>query len=720
MAFPFETELANFSRVAMPLILDAGAKSLLILPIAALVVFSLRRASAATRHLVWFISVVSLVLLPLLTAILPAWHVLPHWTTQSSASPTDLKGVPSTDSAKVTSNARLMPARLVSLSERGLPTEAAPAKRSGPIRLGHYGNPRSLLLLLWAAGALCCLIPTLMGMISLWCLKRVSKPLTESDWSKLLEESLSLLKCRGPVVLFKSQRRRMPMTWGFVRPILLLPEEAENWSAERRRMVLLHELAHVKRWDFLMKIVSQVIAAAYWFNPIAWVALRRMAIEREQACDDLVLSCGAKPTEYATELLQIASGRPATEFMTFGAIAIAHKSKLERRVVAILDAKRDRRSVSARTKGAALILLMLALFPLALLRGALPRSNETQGGTRHFVRLVLGDGKLTFEGNDVTWKTLGERLGELENRAHTVLEFAVSSEDLTLAQFNEAQARANELSKRFGFEHFSYVGVQPVGSKGSPSTPPLESKSPQKGSPSSETLDEDLKRISEIQQLLLLLRPAEDNLKRATDLYKDHIIPDNAFKRAEREVELLKAEIQRKDGSVRQVQAHIAIGQAEDDFRRAAELFKEHIISEGLYNQSKEKLELAKAEASADPREAENAKQLRTVKYEFRQAQDDFRRAADLFKEHIIPQSTFEAAKQKVDSVELQIASLEASQTNAPDKQLQEVRLRIAQSGLKALEAARKDGLVTIEDYERAKRTVEHLSEKLKEIEAGR
>ena len=106
--------------------------------------------------------------------------------------------------------------------------------------------------------------------------------------------------------------RTMPMTWGLWRARLLVPEQAADWPAGQRRDVLLHELGHIRRWDCLTHLLSQLACALYWFNPLAWVAARRMQVERERACDDLVLNRGAEASAYARHLLRsVSSSVPA-------------------------------------------------------------------------------------------------------------------------------------------------------------------------------------------------------------------------------------------------------------------------------------------------------------------------------------------------------------------------------------------------------------------------
>ena len=119
------------------------------------------------------------------------------------------------------------------------------------------------------------------------------------------------LSLGAPVRLLRGRPQTMPMAWGLLRPAVLLPEDAEAWPGEQRRAVLTHELAHVKRHDCLTQALAHAACALYWFHPLVWLAAWRLRVERERACDDLVLRAGASGPDYADHLLQLARGARA-------------------------------------------------------------------------------------------------------------------------------------------------------------------------------------------------------------------------------------------------------------------------------------------------------------------------------------------------------------------------------------------------------------------------
>jgi TonB family protein len=148
------------------------------------------------------------------------------------------------------------------------------------------------------------------------------------------------------------------MTWGVLRHTVLLPSVAENWTEERRRLVLAHELAHVKRRDGVTQILVQLVSAAYWFHPLVWYAAHRIRVEREHACDDHVLRLGAAAPDYAEHLVQITRCIRSDRSLSFAAVSMAQPSELETRVVSILDSGVRRRAVS---KTSAIMLMTFTL-----------------------------------------------------------------------------------------------------------------------------------------------------------------------------------------------------------------------------------------------------------------------------------------------------------------------------------------------------------------------
>jgi TonB family protein len=138
-----------------------------------------------------------------------------------------------------------------------------------------------------------------------------------------------------------------PLTYGVFSHTILLPLSANDWTPARRRLVLAHEMAHVKRHDGAGQLLCQIVCAVYWFNPLVWYAVRRLRIERERACDDCVLGLDGNAPDYADHLLQIARGLNAGPALT--AVSMAHPSQLKSRVIAILDSGIRRNPMSRFT-----------------------------------------------------------------------------------------------------------------------------------------------------------------------------------------------------------------------------------------------------------------------------------------------------------------------------------------------------------------------------------
>ncbi len=147
---------------------------------------------------------------------------------------------------------------------------------------------------------------------------------------------------RRNVLLTEHPTICVPLTVGTVTPRIVLPVSARDWTSERLVAVLTHELAHIAQYDSLIRSVAELSAAFHWFNPLVWLGLRRLDIEREIAADDFVLSSGFRPSAYARHLVEIAeaSAEPPPQITT--AILMARRSNLPERVGRILANGRPR------------------------------------------------------------------------------------------------------------------------------------------------------------------------------------------------------------------------------------------------------------------------------------------------------------------------------------------------------------------------------------------
>ena len=168
-----------------------------------------------------------------------------------------------------------------------------------------------------------------------------------------------------------------PMAVGVLRPAILIPSDATQWTAERRRVVLLHELAHVRRRDPAVHIAARLALCLYWWNPAAWAAWWEMLKERERAADDAVLGAGSRASDYAAHLLDIARSMRDVPGIAPTAICMARKSQLEGRLLAILDNTRRRSIPGAVTAIAAMVLAIAVTIPLAAVRAQDTAQNRT-------------------------------------------------------------------------------------------------------------------------------------------------------------------------------------------------------------------------------------------------------------------------------------------------------------------------------------------------------
>ena len=349
--------------------LDLAAKATIILGVAGVTATLLRRAPAAARHLVWALGLGGLLRLPVAAAVLPP---LPGWWTLSLAPAAAADPQPSTPmgSAITTSSVSAVSAVSSVSSASSVPSVPSVPSASSVVSVPSVLSVPSVFQV-WAIGAALLLVS--LG-VALWRIARLRRRAwreTGPAWQALVAQVSAEVGLRRDVTLLRIAGPAMPMTWGARRPVVLLPQEADQWPDARRRDVLRHELAHVRRGDWLTQLLARVVCALYWFHPLAWVAAHALRVERERACDDQVLRAGALPSAYAAHLLEIASGFRARA--SVAGVAMARPSHLATRLLDVLDPRRRRNVVTSRQAGVASAVAVALVLPLA---AAAPAARE--------------------------------------------------------------------------------------------------------------------------------------------------------------------------------------------------------------------------------------------------------------------------------------------------------------------------------------------------------
>jgi len=353
--------MAELALSFAPWALNAAGKVLLILTLALLVHWILRRSSAALRHIVLVTIVAILLVLPVASLLIPQWHTgmipLPAFTgsgAQGSDQPLEF-----TEGRE----GELFSARTT--FERDAREGTAGARGESPGLIGT--DVLAWIFWIWIAGA---------AALFLWLAGgRVYGLLTvrnsfecEEDWLReMVGKAAGKLGYRGELSVLLSRDVKVPIIYGAFRPKLVLPESFIAWPRERLESILLHEIAHIKRYDILTQTLAQVLCVLHWFNPLAWIAARKLMVERERACDDLVVGLGVKSSDYATHLMDAAKELGTRRNPSWALVAMAEGTDFKERVLGVLDPGVNRQPVRKGVKVMMAAIVALICIPAAAL-----------------------------------------------------------------------------------------------------------------------------------------------------------------------------------------------------------------------------------------------------------------------------------------------------------------------------------------------------------------
>ena len=199
----------------------------------------------------------------------------------------------------------------------------------------------ALLLLAWVLAVSAGMLRLAVGLWRVQCLRRNCMTIDSAQLEPVVQKTLADFSSSRSVALATSEDVSVPSALGFVKPMIVIPAWAlRELPAEELNIILLHEFAHVRRWDDWTNLLQKVVRAVFLFHPAVWWIDSRLELEREMACDDAVLAETANPHGYAKCLIGLLEKSFARRGWTMAQAAVHRAREASLRVAQILDARR--------------------------------------------------------------------------------------------------------------------------------------------------------------------------------------------------------------------------------------------------------------------------------------------------------------------------------------------------------------------------------------------
>lgn len=314
--------LDQLSSILVGMFLAVSVKGVLVFLLASAIVLLFKRLSFEHRHVVWFVVIVSFVV------IAAVWLTVPSIGPILNI-PADQEGTFGIVTAPLMDRDHYV-GLVAKLSRVSQTIYASPSRLL------------SLTALVWVAGVFFFLLPLILGRIALMIMGREAVPHRKPEHVKLVKKLAAKFGISRDVAMLTSDRCSVPFTYGFKKPFLVMPVGLQSWPNRQLEAVLIHELAHIRRRDCLTQLTARVICGLFWFVPLIWIAYARMQREQEKACDGCVIDAGIKPVEYAGHIVDLVRFSKGHILLQGISNAMGMKRMLNERIKSVLSLKSNR------------------------------------------------------------------------------------------------------------------------------------------------------------------------------------------------------------------------------------------------------------------------------------------------------------------------------------------------------------------------------------------
>ena len=317
-------------------------KGSLVMLVGLVLLHELRHSSAAHRHLLCAISLTAVTLLPLASLVAPNYSlaVLPVFTTFEPTNP----------------------------SEYLRPNV-------------HQISWGGLLAILYLGVCMLILTKRIRQWLKVRQMIRIAQTLPDHHpLHTILAEYQAELAITRPISILTHSTCLTPYTVGIRKPTVIWPAQAEQWSQQKQRNAIAHELAHIKRHDWLWLTLGHLACIMFWCIPLVWLLARRLRNEAEQAADNIVINLGTDRTEYADQLFRLARHAQQEKM----AIHLVQPSQIYLRIAALLDIQQIRHPATTASRwGLSGVFLIVTSAVSAIQLTPAPHTNPMFTGQIH-------------------------------------------------------------------------------------------------------------------------------------------------------------------------------------------------------------------------------------------------------------------------------------------------------------------------------------------------
>jgi beta-lactamase regulating signal transducer with metallopeptidase domain len=356
MGLPY-TGIINLisSRLISSLLVISAIVTFITLLLTALLKYG--KESSQFRHTIWFLLILSFITIPFCSHLLPKIQVPIFRPTGAS------QIIPPPE--KIISETKINP------SNPTRPVLFTTEEVNPSIKLSSV----SIILIGWLTGILFILIRYGVSLYEIRKIFHTASQVSTPGLLEFLSESARTMNIRRRIRIFQSGKCSKPFTCGWLSPSIVIPLRLPEGTEES---VILHELAHIKRFDYLTQTISIFICMIFWFLPTSWFLLSRKKVEQENSSDEAAVRAGVEPIQFAENLITFAR-YSLSNSTAFPALHIAHGAKrnLEIRIKNILSfSPSPNQSVKKRRIKSIILCAFILIIPLSTIEPARSGSSK--------------------------------------------------------------------------------------------------------------------------------------------------------------------------------------------------------------------------------------------------------------------------------------------------------------------------------------------------------